>query len=96
MEATNDRKRYWMTTPVHPEKVVDFFLMLHHYWFDESLGANAFTGMRDLATAYLRLKDNALYLLVQHAAPSVGKNSRKLSMKSRLCLPALNRCAKPM
>lgn len=45
--------RYWMTSPAHPETIVRWFLDLHHYWFDESFGPNAFTGMRETAAAYL-------------------------------------------
>lgn len=38
---------------VHRETVARWFVDLVHYWFDESLGANLFTGMREDAERYL-------------------------------------------
>jgi hypothetical protein len=46
-------KGYYMTSRAHPETVVRWFLELVHHWFDESLGPNLFTGMRDDAAKYL-------------------------------------------
>lgn len=47
------KRKYRHIPPVHPETVVRWFLDLHHYWFDESLGPNQFTGMHDEAKRYL-------------------------------------------
>lgn len=52
-KATSKLRGYYLTGRVHPETVVRWFLDLHHYWFDESLGPNVFTGMRDDAERYL-------------------------------------------
>jgi len=46
-------RKYNLTNPVHPETVVRWFLDLVHYWFDETLGDNLFTGQRDAAFKYL-------------------------------------------
>lgn len=46
-------RKYRLIDPVHPETVVRWFLDLVHYWFDETLGENVFTGQRDDAFRYL-------------------------------------------
>lgn len=45
--------RYYMRGAAHPETVVRWFLALVHYWFDETLGPNLFTGMQNDAARYL-------------------------------------------
>jgi len=46
-------RKYQLTSAVHPETVVRWFLELKHLWFDESLGRNLFTGQWNAAFKYL-------------------------------------------
>lgn len=46
---------FWLTERVHPEMIVRWFLDIHYYWFDNSLGDNLFFGMRDEAQKYLNV-----------------------------------------